>query len=293
MDSVNLLSGHYYTLYPSISELGYSGSIIAYIYGAYLLARYVRVSPSPTSISRTTIVWGVSVFMFAITYLLYLKDYAFNPDNLLSAIFDFGYPVLESVYVALSIFVLVHSSSIGGGLLKKPIVFLVMALILQYVSDSYFVYEFNNNNWYSGNINDFSYLFAYFMLTLAIIYFDQVLVSLPVSGNSEGNYKDSSILRNSYNPHSDYEALVRLIIKSQEEVVGPLAWTVVNQVPSIQVKNKENMVLDIVGEPKQAIDSLLLKYFNIFGPISISVAKDKTKDIIKYMPEDMVPERLR
>jgi hypothetical protein len=251
------------------------------------------VSPSPTSISRTTIVWGVSVFMFAITYLLYLKDYAFNPDNLLSAIFDFGYPVLESVYVALSIFVLVHSSSIGGGLLKKPIVFLVMALILQYVSDSYFVYEFNNNNWYSGNINDFSYLFAYFMLTLAIIYFDQVLVSLPVSGNSEGNYKDSSILRNSYNPHSDYEALVRLIIKSQEEVVGPLAWTVVNQVPSIQVKNKENMVLDIVGEPKQAIDSLLLKYFNIFGPISISVAKDKTKDIIKYMPEDMVPERLR
>jgi hypothetical protein len=53
------------------------------------------------------------------------------------------------------------------------------------------------------------------------------------------------------------------------------------------------MVLDIVGEPKQAIDSLLLKYFNIFGPISISVAKDKTKDIIKYMPEDMVPERLR
>ncbi len=277
-------------VYPSIAEIGYTGSIFAYIYGSYLLARYVVVSTCFKSLIKNLIVWLTPVAMFGFSYFSYLQNYNFEEIRLVQIIFDFGYPILQSIYVALAIFVLFRSHCIQGGVLRRPISFLVTALIIQYLADSYFVYEFNRGVWYSANLNDYLYLVGYFVLVTAIIYIDDVVQNAVQKNSAEmQNVISTDETKELYGV---YVSLLQTIIKSQEEVIGPLAWTEVGQVPNIVIKDKENIQLEILGDPKKTIDSLLENFFNVFGPTALYVAKNSTYRLTKNMQTHQVPDKL-
>jgi hypothetical protein len=92
--------------YPSIGDIGFFGSVLAYIYGVFLLA---RISGANTSLKKTkNKAWAVLVplLMLSVSYFFFLKGYQFDWTNKLKVFLDFGYPVGQAFYVSIAILVL-------------------------------------------------------------------------------------------------------------------------------------------------------------------------------------------
>ena len=160
--------------YPSLGDFGYFGTIPFYIYGVILLARISGVKISLKSYGKKIQALLIPLAMILISYFLFLRHYTFNFSVPVKTFLDFGYPLGQSIYVSLAILVFVFSKKILGGIMRLPILLLLIALVFQYLSDYIFLYQFNNEQWYVGGINDFMYLLSYFLMTTSLIYIGHV-----------------------------------------------------------------------------------------------------------------------
>ena len=64
----------------------------------------------------------------------------------------------------------VLSKNVLGGIMKKPILFLIFALVVQYLSDFMFLYQANAGTWNAGELNDLLYSVSYFFMAVALIH---------------------------------------------------------------------------------------------------------------------------
>lgn len=167
--------------YPAIGDIGFFGSVIAYIYGVILLARVSGLGSKLKKAHNKFWAFIIPFVLLLSSYLFFLKGYEFDLSNPLLVFLDFGYPLGQAFYVALAILVLFMSRNFLGGLMKKPILFLIFALIVQYFSDTFFLYQAHNGTWYVGNINDFLYCASYFIMGLAIINMGKIFKAIQES----------------------------------------------------------------------------------------------------------------
>ncbi len=168
-----LFTQHIAAPYPSLGDLGYFGTIPFYVYGAVLLAKVSGVKISLKSYTYKLQALFIPILMLLISYVLFLREYVFDFSAPVKTFLDFGYPMGQAIYVSIAILTFVLSRNILGGIMRRPILFFLFALVLQYLCDYIFLYQFNAGNWYVGGINDFMYLTSYFLMTLALIYLGQ------------------------------------------------------------------------------------------------------------------------
>jgi len=164
--------------YPSLGDLGYFGTIPFYIYGAILLAKISGVKLTLKSYFSKIQAFIIPVVMLLISYFLFLRGYTFDSSAPVKTFLDFGYPLGQAIYVSIAILAFALSRKVLGGIMRQPIFFVLMALVIQYLADYIFLYQFNAEQWYVGGVNDFMYLFSYFLMTMSLIYigvaFDKV-----------------------------------------------------------------------------------------------------------------------
>jgi len=156
--------------YPGIGDIGFFGSVLFYIYGAFLLAKVNGLGISFKKVHNKIFAIIVPVIMLSTSYYFFLNGYEFDWTNKLKIFLDFGYPFGQAIYVSVAISSLVMSMNMLGGMMKKPILVLIFALLFQYFADFFFLYQANAGTWYVGNINDYLYSASYFIMTLAILY---------------------------------------------------------------------------------------------------------------------------
>lgn len=161
--------------YPSIGDVGYFGSIPFYIYGTYLLSQASGVHFGLKLLKNKIQAVIIPLIMLGISYALFLQDYAFDFSTPLVVFLDFGYPMGQAIYVSLAILTYLLSRKILGGIMKTKILFILIALVLQYLSDYVFLYQVSSGTWTVGGFNEWMYLVAYFIMTIAIIQFYTVL----------------------------------------------------------------------------------------------------------------------
>jgi hypothetical protein len=155
--------------YPAIGDIGFFGSVIAYICGIILLAKAAGVKNRLKATHNKFWAFAIPFVILFGSYWYFLRGYEIDPSNFLLTFLDFGYPLGQAFYVSVAVLALVMSRNILGGIMKKPIWFLIFALIFQYLSDTFFLYQAHAGTWYVGNINDFLYCASYFIMGLAII----------------------------------------------------------------------------------------------------------------------------
>jgi hypothetical protein len=155
--------------YPAIGDIGFFGSVVAYIYGVILLSRISGVGVSLKKIHNKALICTVPCLFILFSYIFFLKNYEFDWSIPLKVVLDFGYPFGQALYVSIAASALFMSRNILGGMMKKPILFLIFALIFQYFSDFMFLYQASAGNWYVGNINDFLYCTSYFIMLISLI----------------------------------------------------------------------------------------------------------------------------
>jgi hypothetical protein len=155
--------------YPAIGDIGFMGSVFAYIYGAYLMSKVSGAGVRLKKSSNKIIAFLLVFLILSISYFFFLKDYSFDWSQKLKVLLDFMYPVGQAMYVSVAFLALFMSWNVLGGIMKRPILCLIFALLFQYFSDFFFLYQAGQGNWYVGNINDYVYCVSYFLMAISLI----------------------------------------------------------------------------------------------------------------------------
>jgi hypothetical protein len=164
--------------YPSFGDIGYFGSIPLYIYGVWLLGKASGIQIRLRSILNQSVAVGVPIIMLGIAYFLFLQSYTFDWSNPLKIFLDFGYPFGQAFYISLAAITYLLSRGILGGMMKSNILFILFALCIQFLCDYTFLYQSSRGTWTAGGPNDYMYLIAYFVMTLGLLRFGNVLIKL-------------------------------------------------------------------------------------------------------------------
>jgi hypothetical protein len=156
--------------YPGIGDIGFFGSIIFYILGVAYLARVTGAKAFFKSTTNKLITIVVPAALVAVSYYIFLNGYEYDWSNSLQTFLDFSYPIFQAIYVGVALLTFIVAGSYLGGMMKGPVLVLLFALVMQYISDFVFLYQISREMYIPEGINDMMYFFSYFLMTFAIIY---------------------------------------------------------------------------------------------------------------------------
>jgi hypothetical protein len=164
--------------YPSLGDIGYFGSIPLYIAGVWYLAKASGVKIKFGASLNMLLAIIVPLCMVGAAYLFFLQGYELKSADPIKVFLDFGYPIGQAIYISLAIITYLLSRHVLGGIMKNIILFILFALLIQFIADFTFLYQSSKGIWAVGGINDYMYLTAYFLMTLGLIQFKTALRKL-------------------------------------------------------------------------------------------------------------------
>lgn len=156
--------------YPGIGDIGFFGSVLLYIYGVLLLYKVSGARYSLSDLQHKVWALVVPLILLVSSYGLFLQHYSFDFSDIIKILLDFGYPLGQATYVSIALLILISSRKILGGAMRRPILFLIFALLFQYISDFNFLYQANYGSWYVAGTMDYLYLVSYFLMTIVLIH---------------------------------------------------------------------------------------------------------------------------
>lgn len=162
--------------YPGIPDIGFFGSIPCYIYAGILLAKAAGAKASLKTFSNKAQIIIIPLVMLFLSYLLFLRNYSLDLSKLLETFLNFGYPMGQLIYISVAVLTYTLSRKLLGGVMRFPILFLIVAFVAQFISDYSFIYF--QDVFFAGSFVDYFYLVAYFLMTLGLIQVKTVLNKL-------------------------------------------------------------------------------------------------------------------
>lgn len=166
------------TPYPSIGDFFFYGTIPLYITAVLSLAKASGIRISKQSLLAKSQAILIPLGMLLLSYFVFLQGYAFDWTNPLKVFIDFAAPLGQAVYISFAILTLTLTHDKLGGLMKPKVMFILLALFVQYIADWTFLYQANRGTWYAGGIDDYMYLCAYFLMTFSLIQLNTILKKL-------------------------------------------------------------------------------------------------------------------
>ncbi len=156
--------------YPSVGDIFYLGSVFLYIFGAYQLSKVSGIRFTLNTLQGKLKAILIPFVVLLLSYLILLKGYEADWSNKIIIFLDFGYPIGQAIYLSIALLALLISKDILGGLMRKPIMLLIAALLAQFISDFVFSYQVSREvtTFYAGGSNDFMFTCAYFLMALAL-----------------------------------------------------------------------------------------------------------------------------
>lgn len=293
----------YYTMiqkievpYPSIADIGYFAIIPLYSYAMYNFAKASGVKIGLKSFFGKIQAIIIPLIMVSIAYFLFFKNISLDFSNPLKTFFDFGYPGFEIIAVSIAILTYSLSRNIDGGIIRSKILFIILALIFQYITDYTFLYQVATGTYYNGGIVDLLYTTSFVIMTLAIIQL----------GSSVENIKSDGLMES---PNTGglnvglvgtvpiLNQIILAIIKRQERVAGQIAWEEAKEVPELTIVDQQKEEISVDGNSAQGsrkvIDDLVSRYKHIFGDLAVQVSKDAAKHLLAELPQNEVPDSLK
>ena len=94
------------------------------------------------------------------------------------------------------------------------------------------------------------------------------------------------------NALSQFPQIVIRIIKEQELIIGPLAWSEAQKVSGIMIDQSHNAV-SFAGNEKETVNDLVAQYERLFGRASHEVCKEAVQDLLAEMSPEEIPSSLK
>jgi len=157
--------------YPSVGDIGYFSSVLFYIYASFQLLKATGARFTLKDRSKKLIAVILPLLLLGGSYAFFLRDYHFDFHSLkavITVILDFGYPLGQATYIAIALLTFLLSRSLLGGIMKKKVLFILVALVAQYAADFSFLAAAKDNKVFPAGANDFLYLVSYTLMALAL-----------------------------------------------------------------------------------------------------------------------------
>ncbi len=154
--------------YPSIADIAFYASVVFYIIGSYQLAKTLSVRLRTQSALNKLLAVILPISVLFVSYWILMRGYDFESATSLLIFLDFGWQIGQAIYVSIALLIYWASKDVLGGLMRKPIILLIIALVLQFVADFHFSYQINQETWHVGGTNDYLLMLSYFLMTLAL-----------------------------------------------------------------------------------------------------------------------------
>lgn len=164
--------------YPSWGDVAYFGSTLFYICGAYFLSKTAGVRFSLKDNKYKIIAVAVPIALLAVSFFVFLHHHQYDWHKPLTVFLDLGYPVGDAIYISLAIVSYLLTRKMLGGLMRSAILILLLAFVLQYISDFTFLYQSSRGTYLAGRYDDLSYFVTYFIAATAMIRFNAVYSGL-------------------------------------------------------------------------------------------------------------------
>lgn len=155
--------------YPSWGDVGYFGSMTLYIYGVFHLSKLSTVKIGFDKLKRYFTVLCAYLVLILLAFKILLEHYIFSLSNAFKIVLDFSYILGDSIFLLLIVILYLELRRENKNIMANKVFFFVIALAIQCFADFVFVYQANLETFRVGQINDFIYLVAYLLMTLAII----------------------------------------------------------------------------------------------------------------------------
>ena len=92
---------------------------------------------------------------------------------------------------------------------------------------------------------------------------------------------------------STLDQIAGKIIKEQELVIGPLAWTEAEKVQGLHVVNETSgEVMLNNGDPKETVNKLVWQYERLFGRASHEVCREAAAVLVRSLAQADIPSSL-
>lgn len=89
-----------------------------------------------------------------------------------------------------------------------------------------------------------------------------------------------------------YKKIVEKIILKQESIIGPIAIEQAENVKGLKV-NWSKRDISFTGKESVIVESLIEKYRDFFGQVSVEVCKHAVRQLVSQLPDHERPELLR
>lgn len=164
--------------YPSVGDYFFYSAIPIYIIAVINLAKASGIHISLRSFKSKVQALLIPAGILLLSYLFFLQKYEFDWSQPLKIFLDLGVPIGQAIYISLAILAFTLTRGVLGGLMKNKVLFILFALLTQYIADWTFLYQASLGTWYAGGINDYMYLCAYFLMAIGLIQFDSIYKKL-------------------------------------------------------------------------------------------------------------------
>lgn len=164
--------------YPSVGDYFFWATIPLYILGVIYLAQASGVHISLQSVKGKLQAVLIPSAVLIACYAIFLSGYTFDISQPVKTAIDLGVPIGEGIYISIALLTYTLTRGVLGGMMKNKVLFIIIALLAEFIADWVFLYQVSREIWYAGGVNDYMYLVAYTLMALALISLQTVLNKL-------------------------------------------------------------------------------------------------------------------
>ncbi|MDO8499775.1 MAG: hypothetical protein Q7S66_03895 [bacterium] len=158
--------------YPSLADVGYFSALPLYIYGAYLLNKWIKsLEPAKhRSGNGATVVSLCLLVFFIISIPIFFHGFNTGNMSLNKALFSYIYLLSDTLFVLLAVKAYFLSRQIPLDNINKPVFIFVLALCFQYLADYTFFAQVSYGTWIAAGLNDLLYFTAYCFMAIGLVH---------------------------------------------------------------------------------------------------------------------------
>ncbi len=176
--------------YPAFCEIFFVLSVPLYIFGSYYIAKASGLHASLEKSTNKLIALCTPVLILIFSYFFFLRTYDFSSNPLINTIIEIYYPLGQSLFLSMSLVAFLTTRGYLGGIMKKPVLMILIALVFQYLADSMFIYETTHETWQAGSLSALVFVISYSLMALALVNF-QNLAKVIKSGSLQTSRIDA------------------------------------------------------------------------------------------------------
>lgn len=165
--------------YPSISDVGFIGSIPLWMVGIINLSKATGAKFGLRHIRGRFFILAVPILVISVSYYLLViiarDGFITNTEEgILKVFFDLAYPISDVVILTTALIIFGLSLNYFGGKYKVSILAILFGFFFMYIADFIFSYTTTQGTFYNGSFGDLIFTIALSLLTFGLLGFNQL-----------------------------------------------------------------------------------------------------------------------